>query len=438
MPDPADSPTIAYLTSAYARAADTFIRGEVDQLRRRGFNVHTFSIRRAADEEVSDDVRAEQRHTHYILEQGKLALMSGFVREAVTRPARMLRAAALAWRTRAAGLGATLRQAVYLIEAADLARQLRDRGVEHLHNHIPENSASVAMLASELIGIPWSMTVHGPTTFYEPARWALDEKVARASFTACITHFCRSQMMLFTRPEHWDKLKLVRVGLDAAFLERTPRPIPTTPRLLFVGRLCGDKGPLLLIDAVARLRREGVAVELAMVGDGPMRSEIEAMIERHGLGDHVTLLGWRSSDAVRTEIERSRALVLPSFAEGLPVVIMEAMALGRPVVTTYIAGIPELVEPGVETGHGWLVPAGSVEPLVDAMREAVTSEVDVLEAMGRRGAAAVRARHDAAAEAANLDALIRQSIREAHVSPEPQRRDEATVSREPSVAKGGG
>ena len=133
---------------------------------------------------------------------------------------------------------------------------------------------------------------------------------------------------------------------------------------------------------------EAIDFELVIVGDGPMRGEIEQLIDRFDLRDHVRITGYQSSQGVFQELLTARALVLPSFAEGLPVVIMEALALGRPVITTYVAGHPELIEPGL---NGWLVPAGMVEPLVDAMADALTADPAELEQMGRAGAAGRRA-----------------------------------------------
>ena len=196
---------------------------------------------------------------------------------------------------------------------------------------------------------------------------------------------------------------MVRCGLDEVFLATAGVPAPCRPRLVTVGRLAEQKGQLLLVEAAARLRDRGPDFELVIVGDGPMRDELERAIDRFGLRDRVRITGFLDNHGVRRELEAARALVLPSFAEGLPVVIMEAMALGRPVIATSIAGIPELVEPG---RSGWLVPAGAVEPLVEAMAEALAADPAELDRMGRAGAARAAEQHDAAAESAKLAALI--------------------------------
>src|SRR5262249_15179262 len=198
-------------------------------------------------------------------------------------------------------------------------------------------------------------------------------------FTAAVSEFTRSQLYRWSDRADWSRIHVIHCGLDGTFLDAGTSAIPEAQRLVCVGRLAEQKGPLLLIEAAGQLAAEGVMFELVLVGDGPLRSPIEQRIEQLRLRQHVRLAGWQDAMAVRDEILQARAVVLPSFAEGLPVVLMEALALGRPVISTYIAGIPELVEPGV---CGWLVPAGAVGPLVDAMRAALTTSVGELERLG--------------------------------------------------------
>jgi glycosyltransferase involved in cell wall biosynthesis len=196
----------------------------------------------------------------------------------------------------------------------------------------------------------------------------------------------------------------VTCGLDAPFLDAEPSPAPSAPKLVSVGRLVEQKGQLVLVEAAARLRDEGIAFEIDLIGDGPMRGDLVSAIDRLGLGDRVKLLGWRSNSGVREAIRGARALVLPSFAEGLPVVLMESLALARPAISTYVAGIPELVEPGVS---GWLVPPGAVEALASAMKAALLARPEDLDRMGRAGRAIVARRHDASRSASLLASLFR-------------------------------
>jgi glycosyltransferase involved in cell wall biosynthesis len=404
-PPSTQSLTLAYLTSAYARAADSFIRGEVAQLRAMGHTVHTFSVNRSSPTEaVSDEIRREQASTEYLLSGNTAGLLLAGVRTLVRSPMKFFSAAALAWRTSAKGLKGRIWSLAYLIEAAYLAERLRAKRVQHLHNHIGQNSAAIAMLASHLSGVPYSLTIHGPDEFDQPMQLALGEKIARSAFTVAVCEFGRSQLMRWCAPEHWDKIRVVHCGVDASFLDQTPAPPVDIARFINIGRLTEAKGQLLLIQAAAKLAAAGEKFEIAFIGDGPLRSRLGQETDRLGLRDRVTFLGWRSAAEVRAEIVRSRALVLPSFAEGLPVVIMESLALGRPVIATYIAGIPELVRPGES---GWLVPAGSVDDLAAAMRPAIHASADELAQMGRSGAAAVSREHNAAIETRKLELLIR-------------------------------
>jgi glycosyltransferase involved in cell wall biosynthesis len=319
----------------------------------------------------------------------------------------MLRAIVLAWNTHIPGMKGLVNQCAYLLEASYLARQMEALGIDILHNHIAENSANVAMLASLLSDVPFSMTVHGPGIFFHPKQWVLGEKVARSAFTATITNYCKSQCMLFTDNRYWHKLHIIRCSVGKEFETPVSIPIPEAPRLVFVGRLCAEKGLQILIQAVTKLVESGFSIELILIGDGPMRAEVEDLIKQKNLYSAIQILGAKSSFEVSNEIKRSRLLVLPSFAEGLPVVIMEAFALGRPVVATHIAGIPELVVNGV---NGWLVPPGSVECLEHALIEAISISPSVLQNMGLEGARRVQLSHKLSTELDKLESLLKHAV----------------------------
>ena len=394
---------IAYLSSVYPRATDTFVRGEVEALRERGFEVHTFSVRRPPEAQLcGEGVRAEQARTVYLLAGGVAALLGPALRWLLRDPARTLATGRLAWRTAPRGETAGLRQLAYLFEALRLAETLRRRGVAHLHNHITANSARVAMLASFQSGIPWSTTVHG-MELLDARSLALGASLERAAFTACISHYTRSQCMLHVAHEVWERLHVIRCGLPPELLEAKREQLPGEMRFVCVGRLGAEKGQLLLVDAAAELLAEGIDLELVLVGDGEQRPAIERRIRTLGLVDRVRITGWADRETVSREIRAARALVIPSLSEGLPVVAMEALALGRPVIATRVGGVPELVETGTT---GWLVDPGSVEALVGAMREVADTDDAELLQRAARGAARVRERHDSRREAARLAALF--------------------------------
>jgi len=270
----------------------------------------------------------------------------------------------------------------------------------------------VAMLAAAVAGVPYSFTAHGPDEFERAALMALNLKLRHAEFAVCVSHFGRSQLMRWTSPDQWHKIALVHCGLDESFLREDCTSVPSRARLLCIGRLEKQKAHLTLVAAAHLLRNAGVGFELIIIGDGAMRSQIENAIREAGLSHHIFLAGWASGDRVRAELTAARALILPSFAENLPVVIMEAMACARPVIATYVAGIPELVVPG-ETG--WLVPASDEVALAEAMHRVLKEPSDKLTDMGLKGRARVMEQHAVRNEAAKLRLLFeRRRVQTAH------------------------
>jgi glycosyltransferase involved in cell wall biosynthesis len=403
---------VAYLVNQYPHTSHSFIRREVLALEQHGVAVERFSVRPPPAKLVDPGDQAEQGRTAVLLAAGGFGLLGALLGTALAHPLRWLRALRLTVRLGRRSERGVLRHIIYLAEACLLRRRLEKCGVTHLHAHFGTNSASVALLTRVLGGPPYSFTVHGPEEFDRPEAISLGDKIEAAAFVVAISEFGRSQLFRWCTYPNWAKIHVVRCGVDAAFLRGGPQPIADTTQLVCVGRLAEQKGQLVLLEALGQLAAEGVPFRMALAGDGPMRPIIEERIRHFNLTEHVRITGWVSNDTVRQEMLASRVLVLPSFAEGLPVVLMEALALGRPAVSTYVAGIPELVEPGV---NGWLVPAGSVAALVDALRAALGTSPEQLQQMGRAGAERVQARHDAATEAEKLARLFA-----AHSSPDSQ------------------
>ena len=399
--------TIAYLINQYPKVSHSFIRREITSVEAYGIRVRRFSIRSCSTELVDEADKLEIEKTRVVLGIGVVGLLFSLLRVAVTRPIRFLQALWLTLRLGWCSDRGVLLHLAYLAEACVLVRWLSEGGVAHVHAHFGTNSTTVAMLCHAIGGPPYSFTVHGPEEFDKVKDLSLVEKVERSAFVVTVSSFSKSQLYRWCEQKHWSKIHVVHCGVDDAFLAEPLTDVPAQPRLVCIGRLCEQKGHLLLLDAVSQLAAEGLLFKLVLVGDGPLRVEIETLLARRGLKDYVEVIGWASNSSVRQHILASRAMVLPSFAEGLPVVLMEALALGRPVISTYVAGIPELVEPGV---CGWLVPSGSVEALTAAMRAALQSPVEKLEQMGALGAERVAQQHNVAVEAGKLTALFRSSI----------------------------
>lgn len=406
---PAAAPLrVAYLVNQYPLLSHSFIRREIRALEAEGLAVLRIAVRPPAGALANPADREELERTRALLGAGAASLAGAVLRALAARPRAALSALGAAL---AAGLRArhgALRHLAYFAEACLLREWLASWGAAHLHAHFGTNPAMVALLCRRLGGPPYSFTVHGPEEFDAPLSFSLPAKIREAAFVVAVSEFGRGQLARWCTDADRTKLRVVRCGVDASLLEKEPTPIFAGARLVSVGRLSEQKGQWILVDAAARLAADGLPVDVAIVGEGPLRGELEARIARLGLGERVRLLGALPEQEVAEQMRAARAVVLPSLAEGLPVVIMEAFALGRPVVSTWIAGIPELVEPGTS---GWLVPAGSVDALADALREVLRAPERALEAMGRAGAARVARAHDARQEARTLAALFASASR---------------------------
>ena len=397
---------IAYMTGEYPRATDTFIQREVAALRTSGVQVETLSVRKPASKEiVSDEVRAEQQRTHYLLPANPLRVVAAHAALLFTKPGSYLSALGVALSTRPPGLKAMVWQAAYFLEAGLVASRMREHDLSHLHNHFSNSSCSVAMLASALGGFTYSFTMHGPAEFYEPKYWRVDEKVRRAKFVACISQFARSQAMVFAPQEHWDKLHVVHCGVNPE--QFTPvRHEHRGSRLLFVGRLAAVKGLPVLLEAVARLAKERPEVILRVVGYGPDRAKLEDRAKQLGIRRSVEFLGYQSQAQVRDLLRQTDTFVMASFAEGVPVVLMEAMAAGVPVVATRIAGVPELVE---DAAHGFLVPPGDAAALAEKAA-ILLDDADLRNRFGAAGRAKVEREFNIATEADRLCRIMTASL----------------------------
>lgn len=393
---------IAYLTGEYPAVSHTFILREIEGLRAAGLTVETCSVRRTGAEHHRGPAEQEAaRTTFYILAAARRpTALLGAVGAALARPARLGATLKLAWQMRQPGLRGALYQLFYLAEAMVLAQHLKAKGVGHLHNHFAGPSANVAVLTATLCNIPFSFTLHGPADLLEPGRWHLGTKIARADFVACISHFARSQAMLHSDPAHWPKLRIVHCGVTPALYENPSDKSPGQ-RLIFVGRLAPVKGLRVLMQTLNGLKDALPDLRLTVVGDGPDRAALEAAAAP--LGDRVTFTGYQSQAEVADHLAASDIFVLPSFAEGVPVVLMEAMASGMPVIATRIAGIAELVEDGTS---GYLVPPGDPATLGEKITALCTAPERHAE-MGTAGQRKVTAEFDIAQEARWLAQLFK-------------------------------
>ena len=367
--------SIAYLVSDYGAASHTFVRREVAALRATGHNILTFSVQPCSDREGTESLLGRP-----LLDYALALLWALF-----TRPRKLAASWVLSLRHRVGGARALLWSQFHFLEAVLLARRMRRRGVCHLHSHFANSGATVGMLAAHLAGVPWSLTLHGISETDHPAGALLAGKIERAVFIACASYFMRAQAMRLVEPAQWPKMHIVRCGIDLAALPDRPTKALNEkdgpPRLVCVGRLSPEKGYSGLLAALARLVEEGVDFSLTIVGDGPSAQVVHADAAALNLGNRVHFTGALTEAETLAEIANADMLVLPSLMEGLPVVLIEALALGLPVIASRVAGIPELVE---ARQNGWLFAPSDWKELQTRLRDAIADR-SIWDKMGVEG-----------------------------------------------------
>jgi glycosyltransferase involved in cell wall biosynthesis len=405
---PAASPEpvcLAYLASEYPAISHTFIHREVEALRAAGFEVATVSVRPTTGlERLTPAEQQEAAQTLRLLERPLSSLPPAHLRLALRHPVRYLRLLAAA-----AGMARHcpwVKAFGYFLEAGLLQDWLCRRRIRHVHVHFGNAAANVAMLAAATGLSEFSMSVHGPDIFYDVGENLLAEKARAATFVRCISHFCSSQMLRLMPYHLWDRFPVVRCGVDTSVFAPRPEPGNPVPEILCVGRLVPAKGQHILIEACARLARDGVPFHLAMVGAGPDQESLTALAAKLGLSGQVTFTGALGQAEVRRHYDRADLFVIPSFAEGVPVVLMEAMAKEVPVISTVIAGIPELIESGTD---GILVPPADPDALAAAIASLLADPARRRE-LGRRGRDKVLRLYDLTANGAALAQVFRQRL----------------------------
>lgn len=397
---------ITYFINQYPHVSHTFIRREILELESQGFNIQRIALRGWSSTIVDETDKSEREKTQYVLSAGLRSLIPYFGKILLKNPKGIWTAVKMVFQMTKMSERNILYHFIYLLEACRLADDVARHQSHHIHAHFGTNSTEVVLLAHLLTGIPYSFTVHGPEEFDKPLSLHLREKIRYSKFVCAISSFGRSQLFRWAAYEDWDKIKIVRCGLDSSFLQGAP--LPPKPKqvkqLLCIGRLCEQKGQLLLLQSVKAVLDAGYQLKLVLAGDGEMRPEIESFIAQHDLLGNVEITGWISSEQVKQQLIESDAMVLPSFAEGLPVAIMEAMAVGRPVITTYIAGIPELI---TNKKNGFLFPAGDILATKNSIIDFISMSDDAVQEIVLSAYRSVYEHHNIITEAKKLGLLIR-------------------------------
>ncbi|GAA4745100.1 glycosyltransferase [Sphingomonas daechungensis] len=370
------SPTVAYVMTHYPRVALSFLSGEIDEMELRGATIAPFAMNLPDQADLlSEDARTRYAKTHY-LKRSWGDLLGAFSSAALRHPLAMAKLIGTAVKSARGDLPLTARRFSHLLQGAAVARECQRRNIHHLHAQFGQAPATIAWFAAEIMNFGerranWSFTIHGFQDFVDETIARLDLKAASASFVVCVSDFTRSQLYRLLHPSLWNRARVVRCGIDLSrFRQRPARPQSAVPRLISVGRLSTEKGQVVLLRACKLLADRSTKVHLTLIGSGPLEGLIRSEIANEGMADYVELTGELPPGQVRERLEASDVFCLTSFAEGLPISIMEAMAVGVPVVASSIAGIPELVVNG-ETGL--TVPAGNVEALADAIEKLLSA-----------------------------------------------------------------
>jgi glycosyltransferase involved in cell wall biosynthesis len=406
----ATSRPLGYVVTHYPKLSQTFVANEIAELRRHGIDVVPFSLNAPDESDLrTDAARHEQQRTFYIKAAGPVPMLRAALRCVAKDLGGTARFTVGALRSAGWDLKGLAWRAFHVAEAMLVREHCRRNSIDHLHAQFGQATATVAWLAHELdvaIGdgsLTWSFTIHGFQDFVNEGQTRLDLKAASAQFVVCVSDFTRSQLMRVTDPDDWDRFHVVRCGIDFDRFAYVPRPrVSSPPVICTVGRLSAEKGHNVLLDALARLRASGSEAVVELIGDGEHRVAIEEHARRLGVVDAVRFLGELPPEAVARHLATADVFCLPSFAEGLPVSIMEAMAVGTPVVTTYVSGIPELA---VDRETAMVVPAGNAKQLAYALATVLADE-RLREMLTTNALRRVRTQHDLHDNVAALASLF--------------------------------
>lgn len=363
--------SLAYLIGHYPGVSLTFILREVTVLRELGIDIRTASVNAAqpSQDGFTPLELQEQQQTFYVKARGITRIAADHIRCLGTRPLSYIRGFWFAVKMGGIDLRALLFHILYFAEAVVVGEWALRNRIEHIHVHFAVNTATVALIASKIFPLRYSISVHGPNEFYGVEQYRLREKIEGASFLCCIGQFCRSQLMRIVAPEHWPKFHIAPLGVDPEVFG--PRaPAATVPvNILCVGRVVPEKGQSILVSAVAHLIENKIPVHLHIAGDGPYRGVVENQARALGVSNAVTFHGSINQTNLRALLNKTDVFVLASFAEGIPVALMEAMAMEIPCISTFVAGIPELIDSG---RNGILVPPSDANLLAEAIRTLAT------------------------------------------------------------------
>lgn len=370
---PGKKKRIAYITQSFPLLTETFVYREVLGLRETGHSVHAFAIRKPASDRLSEESRHLMDDSTYFFPVQWFTFFTSHLFYFGTRPGKYLSTLWLVLTKSGKGIRNRILALVHFCMAASFARKMQRLKIRHNHAHFSINAATIALVIYRLTGIPFSFTAHN-LLFREQV--LLKEKVRKARFIASISEFTRKFLIdLYPDMEFADKIHIVRCGISPSdFNSSASKRENDIPVLLFVAQLAERKGAHVLVEACRILADRKVSFKCEIFGDGPERVRLETLVEKLDLSQFVTLPGAVLQENLKEHLTRADLFVLPCVKapdgdmDGIPVSLMEAMAMELPVVSTHVSGIPELIE---DRQSGLLVEEGNAETLADALQELI-------------------------------------------------------------------
>jgi glycosyltransferase involved in cell wall biosynthesis len=384
---PASPQPLAYLVGRYPAASHAFLLTQVTALRARGAELETITIRSPYESDLRDEADREAARTTYrVLPAGPLKLARAHMPAFFASPRRYFATLRYSLGLARGGLRPRLWQLFYFAEAMIVRRRCRELGITHLHAQFADTATDSALLATRFEPEwTWSLAVHGPDEFAEAAHNRIAEKLARAEFVVAASDGARDRALKLMDPAQAGKVHVVRLGVDAVRFSSGAKGVhetqkaPVGVRVLCLGRLIERKAQGVLVTAVARLAERGVPVDLTIAGDGPTRPSLERLAADLGVADRITFTGVVGQEEAIELYRAADVFALPSLAEGLPVVLMEAMACGVATVSTRIDAVPELIDDGAT---GLLVDPGDAHGLAAAL-ERLAADPDLRARLGQ-------------------------------------------------------
>ena len=398
---------VGYLVSMYPGVSMTFILREVVALRKRQIEIEVASINTPSSTSLTQEEKVEAANTFFVKKVGAAGALKAALWIALRHPLRLAGGLGTAWKLSGSDLSRLTLYAFYWLEAIIVMKWMADRSLDHVHVHFATPAATVAVILARMAPVTFSMTVHGPDEFYDVPGYNLAEKVAASRFVVCISFFARSQMMKLSHGREWSKFDLARLGVDCSHFSPAPRRAAPEPfEILCVARLASTKGQRILIEAVEHLIEDGRKVHLRLIGDGPDREYLESFVAERKLSGQVSFEGSINQEQIRAFYAAADIFAMASFAEGIPVVLMEAMAMEIPCVATNIHGIPELIRDGID---GLLVAPSDIQGLCEALSR-LMDERELRESIGKAGRLRVQEHYDLSRSVDQVAAIFRQRL----------------------------